>query len=1090
MENRYDIQVKFNDVWYYLDTYKYDPVSLQFQISDINEIDKRRSSYSKTITLPMTKHNRQLLGDITNPAVVSNINPNKKAECWILVNTIPVLQGTLQIINSSYEDIMNKESIEVVVYSDNDDLFKTLGEKYLTDLDLSYMTHTYSTANVVASWSETVDTLGYYYPLIDYGKDFSRSSITIGSSTVVPGTGIVTKDYFPAPYVKAVWDKIFYEAGYTYKSNFLNSETFKRLILPFCRDKAHSDINNYDYDCYVSRGSTYSSSYTTLEDWYSFEDIVRLDNEVYDPNNLWNPTTFQYTVPGTQVIKMRFNLRLQIRMLNTFVSDVTALSVFLTNEISPGITDGVNINDDNLPVELNPNTAPFAVQITSDATWTTYDAWVVTDFENYNPGNKITAHIAFWVPPNYSGVTYELTKNSYFFTEVSDDLQQGYPIDMNRVLSQNVKQKDFLTSIIKMFNLYVEPDPTEPRSLYIEPRDDYYNSGTIEDWTSKLDIGEAIDEEILSNTQYRTILATYKDDTDYFNQTYKQNTNNIYGQYREEIDNDFINGDKKIEIIFSPTPLVNMTGMNDFIIPKIVKYESGAFKSTAGDSGITSANIRILTRCKDGLLTLKNTNDAYKFQGNATYSYPYAGHLDDPYQPDYDINFGLVDGLFGFSTDMSNSTLIETYWRNQFDEFNDKDSKIVTCDVYLNESDIYNFRFNKKIFLKIKGNGQYYRVLNITDYYPGIKKTSKVKLLKIKDITVPVKRRTPRKTTGESLSSSSFFSGSSRVLAGRNIALGDYSVITNEKNLLIGDYSSAQGSRSIIVGDYSIMSGNNTKSSMILGDYNTIGVSSSYIDIKGLSNSIPSDAVNLSISGSNNMLNFGFTGSSYSSAFINAMTIVGDDNKIGWTNKNIGTQSLRYNLDYVNVYGENNDIGLSSSYLNVFGFSNSVGNNVKNLDVKGDNNVIADGLENVIIFGNNQTVTTSNTTLISNPITTNVSGYVTNENYLIYQSTTAAAYSYQITPSGTWTNLMVNIYVTGHQTTAPYKVYFDQAWAAFLKSGGSTTQIGSTTQDIKKQFTGTAFVDILDDGTNVFIRIVGEASTTIDWKIQYELRYV
>ena len=45
---------------------------------------------------------------------------------------------------------------------------------------------------------------------------------------------------------------------------------------------------------------------------------------------------------------------------------------------------------------------------------------------------------------------------------------------------------DFLTSIFKMFNLFVEVDPNNEKNLLIETRDTFYSQGGAKDWTYKL----------------------------------------------------------------------------------------------------------------------------------------------------------------------------------------------------------------------------------------------------------------------------------------------------------------------------------------------------------------------------------------------------------------------------------------------------------------------------------------------------------------------------------------------------------------------------------------------------------------------------
>ena len=77
-----------------LDTYKEEPISLTYNISDIADISTKNSSFSKTIKLPETRTNRAIFGDISDLGVSpSSFNPNKKTKAWILVDTAVVFDA-------------------------------------------------------------------------------------------------------------------------------------------------------------------------------------------------------------------------------------------------------------------------------------------------------------------------------------------------------------------------------------------------------------------------------------------------------------------------------------------------------------------------------------------------------------------------------------------------------------------------------------------------------------------------------------------------------------------------------------------------------------------------------------------------------------------------------------------------------------------------------------------------------------------------------------------------------------------------------------------------------------------------------------
>jgi hypothetical protein len=137
-----------------------------------------------------------------------------------------------------------------------------------------------------------------------------------------------------------------------------------------------------------------------------------------------------------------------------------------------------------------------------------------------------------------------------------------------------------------MFNLYIEPSKDFNKTLIIEPRDEYYKLGEVKDWTKKLDISQDLDIQILGDTLNSEIVLTYKEDNDFYNKDYleRKTPGDVYGQYNEFIENDFVSGVRKVEVEFSATPLVALTGVGDsqtgIIIPNIYKENNGTIEKS------------------------------------------------------------------------------------------------------------------------------------------------------------------------------------------------------------------------------------------------------------------------------------------------------------------------------------------------------------------------------------------------------------------------------------------------------------------------------------------------------------------------------
>jgi hypothetical protein len=326
-----------------------------------------------------------------------------------------------------------------------------------------------------------------------------------------------------------------------------------------------------------------------------------------------------------------------------------------------------------------------------------------------------------------------------FWNDVSPEYINGMAIRFNDIIPQNMKQRDFIQNIVRMHNLYIEPTKLSriPNTLIIEPRDDYYRiSPDVLNWTNKLDISQPIDVKLLAETQYKRTIFTYKEDGDYYNKQYKQNTNETYGQYIYSIDNDFLTDELKIESIFSPTPMSTLYSLSTtgtpilrsggFVLPVFLSGDNQK-SSSNGNNTITNVNYRVLYR---KYTKVKNEDKIYIFNG-LTDTYPYVGPYDDPYNPTYAVNWGQTRGEFyPVPTDQFFENLVNNYWASLLSELSDMDSRFITCKMFLMADDINNFYFYKQILLTIDGVDGYYKVNSIEGFTPGSNNLCTVTLLR------------------------------------------------------------------------------------------------------------------------------------------------------------------------------------------------------------------------------------------------------------------------------------------------------------------------------------------------------------------------
>jgi hypothetical protein len=988
MEARYEIIVEVNGENRYLDTYKYEPITLTYNVADIQDISKRNSSFSRTITLPETQNNRDVFNNISDLAADSTFNPNLKSKAWILVDTIEIFKGYIQLKSVTLSDTLENK-YEVVIFADNDTFFTRLGERYIEELNYSDLNHIYGTTSIIDSWTSGQE-LGYFYPFIDYGQGWTIDMISPGGTFLSATNSFVNyNEMFPATYVKTIWDKIFNESGFYYQSEFLNSQKFRDLLVPF----NGSSFNNgptysltrifqafQDSTTFSTwSGFTYSGAFTTLgytdaNDQFNpnaelfersssttlaFTNEINNDNINTDPNNLWDTTNFVYTHVGG-IFSERFTTAMDVVLINSIWTPNLVLEVkfYRQNNPSTGLQDSTwasgagfsfgayNINafgvaNNGQAYLINGQYAGTrTLRFIMSSPWLDGSTLQRTPLAN---GEKVRVVLKIrwsngdqtYLPP--IGEQVAAISTGYILNEVAEGLILGQEIEYFNSIPKKIKQKDFVTSIIKMFNLYIEPSKEYDNTLIIEPREDYYASGQIKDWTEKIDLNVDIQQQILADIQNRQVLFTYKDDKDRLNTLYKSTYNEIYGQYIYDSENEFSKGQKVIDVIFSPTPVALVPGSINFPIPRIVKDDVN-YNQLPG--GRIDPNIRIVRRYNDGndngLLPFDNEFDNWGFQGLSFSSYPYVGHYDNPYTPTDDINWGQLKEQYFPSTVVTDDNLVNNYWIKFLDETMDRNSRIITVEMYLTPVDIYNFRFNDSIYLFFNGSGHYYKVNKISNYDPGVIKTCQVELIKSSDR--PKFKRTIKKYQ-KPTSVLQTFSTNVINLRPNNTVVSAGSITTGTDNFIRGNDIISNGSNNIILSKNVLSNGddnniyNATKSIIVNGDTNVVGENSIRLIINGDSNKISDNNDTINISGSNNIIG---TNS-------NNIQLVGNNNTIG---------------------GPSYSLGITSSAFGTYSFAIPT----TNVQVFGNDNIIYQGVTGSFIIGNGVIATQSNQTYIGNNV--------------------------------------------------------------------------------------------------------------------------
>jgi len=670
---------------------------ITYAIDDLSNIDTKSSHFSKTIILPGTAKNNNLLGNIfefnnsnfTNdllPNVKYNFNAAKTAKCRVEVNGLHCIKGVFRLMEIIRDGQQTEYEAQVV--GELGGFAMVLAAQKLEDLDFSQYNQVYSVANITASWANDNGGAGLYYPLIDIGQ------VSNGAPY-----GVAKKDYQyrafrPALFAKEYIDKIFSANGYTYECDLFNTDRFKRWVIPYNKKEL---IMRGDRVAYATAVAT---SYVIHDEAWGNPITISWENFSGTNWSLVFGSNFRYDAATAQIVNVVIHVEgvynydtlspLQSEGIRALFQHWTSVSTSGTTLAFQDIAGGAQ----DIPFSIDFTISNFVMQ---------QNDFFQFGFQSITPDSNITITAGTF--------TVRTTTPGWVNVNLGDDLL------VNDMIPQNILQKDFIVSIMKMFNLLIDEDKYKEKHLVIKPYVDFYSGS--EDWSDKVNHDKPIHIKPLSELNARYYLFKFKKDNDYYNEQYSKRYNEGYGDRLFDSVFDFAKETDTLEVIFSATPLVGFVGED--------KVVSTIYKKNNDIEERIDTNIRILQAKKITGVTSWDIMNGVTVLHSDT-SYPYAGHLNDPDVPSNDLNFGVPKELFfGLVSGDISVNQFNVYYSSYMAEITDKDSRLLKCELKLTDVDIHNLDFGKFKYIE----GGLYRLSKLIDYTPEANQPTKAELLRV-----------------------------------------------------------------------------------------------------------------------------------------------------------------------------------------------------------------------------------------------------------------------------------------------------------------------------------------------------------------------
>lgn len=865
--------------------------SITKSITDLEKPEKRNSTYSKSAIIPNSPEAQEVFGDIFEINLVDgSFNPTVKADVLYTVDGDTIIDGYCQL-----KEIIQRDEWEIeysiVMFGTISNIFNDMGEEELVELydfsdtanQLQRWNHPFTREVQQYSWATQVydQTLagftpfalgtGYVYPLIDYGFSTDQTTFT---SFQMPC----------ALYAKEYVDAIFAKHGYTYTSSFFDSTYFKSLIIPSsprAYNLTDTEIANREFSANTPQFSTASSTSGNLNKttWGSLG-TIEFTNELSDAGGNYNPATGVYTAVYDCIADFSVYLDLSA----TFTPDsgtvdtvssidgiielhlngtaITGQGFYITYDDFGGTkTSGARSTNATPTVTSNLTTTEY-LNPSSDFFWQnsnpafasnvprTYNApnryYHIVNNVYLQAGDTLEVKVKAWYrglngqttqmfrdgSNNYIGGNATLTLESGgFYNHVSNtSVLIGDTLTIDKIIPKNIKQKDFFLSLVKMFNLWIDVDPLNSKNLLIEPRNQFLGSD-VEDIQELWARDRDLIIEPAGKLDATDWIFTYKQDKDFYNQTYEGDWQRIYGDRELTSTNDFVSKQNKIEVIFSPTPLAALPN-SDRVMSTILELDNLNYPKPADH------NIRILYY--GGLKTCYNSWNhteqiqgwPYLWQDDWQGTYPYAGHFDDPFDPDEDLNFGLVNQVYYDSNingiTVTNNNLVNKYWLNMVAAYTDSNTRIVKGYFNVQPSEFKNWTFDKLYFF----NNAYHRLQAIEGYNPTGETLTKCVFLKIEELPTFTAEKVP-------------FVGDDSIITTDPFGGGSTGGIDTGESMPVQTTDTKQGI------DQNNTSGRGVKTQGV-GNY--VDTTAFNIEIQGDGNNVRGEAENIKIQGDNNTI--------------------------------------------------------------------------------------------------------------------------------------------------------------------------------------------------------------------------------------------
>ena len=708
-------------VSYVVPTFQDSAIQISKKVASFDALADIGTVTKQTFRVPYTSDLINAIGDLTDSKQSLSVNPNKEIEGTILIDGYPVFNGSFQIIAAYKSTSSNTSELELLFSGRESNLKAALTNILLTDLfEDEELPYTYDEINTAYADAQTyIDNNGYWFPLIDYGQNFTNDTDSGGVKLL---SDLDVSDFKPVIQLKKIFELLESKENIriTFDNNiqWLIDEQFINLSVGNTGSRVVLDTTTQTSAGYTFRNA--DSGVVTIPDstpeLYNFNQVENYNNVVF------NALNDSYTVQSAGVHEFNVNLFYRFSISSgsgTFLSrvllrnkttGVTKKVIYSRPEAISTLSRSRNVNISfsfNVPTEeegdeygiylffneVGVGATSVRVIFENGSRWTCLASPAITATSKVLIGASIQEELTAW--DVLKSVVYQ-----------SNAL-------VNRVTPSELDEQT-ITADSTLVTADTTTITADNDVIYASSNN--YNVIAWKDW---IDAGGEfnLNEKLIDNTDIKVesfsvegakkIEFKYAEGKDFYNEKTVELLNQRCGEFRiKDTGTDFATKKIELEVPLISTQIAPIPG-SDASIPKLVDED---FEPIEDQTHLIRINIDSAGRFQD-TFTCNNRFAAGSFEGDIYI----IGHWRQ--LPRFS---NLTNGTTEFKAGLNFFTnysypindLYTQYWKGYIENTYTENARKIKVSARLKSSEFEDLQFNERVLF----NGSVWRIINIEGF--------------------------------------------------------------------------------------------------------------------------------------------------------------------------------------------------------------------------------------------------------------------------------------------------------------------------------------------------------------------------------------